>query len=107
MSIETVITTAQILCVIVLALGTPTYAYLKLRWRVEAAEKRARSERLGRLAAEAVLGQTIAALSATQQRMIRDQRDMVGPLDNPAPGIVPMLRWISEHAPADPYFVAF
>jgi hypothetical protein len=67
MSIETVITTAQIICVLVLAIGTPVYAYLKLAWRAEAAEKRARSERLRRLAAEAALEQTVTALSSNEQ----------------------------------------
>jgi hypothetical protein len=55
MHVETVITTVQIICAIVLAIGTPLYAVLKLRWRAEAAEKRAKSERLGRLAVEAAL----------------------------------------------------
>ncbi len=107
MSIETVITTAQIICVIVLAIGTPAYAYLKLRCRAEAAEKRARSERLGRLAVEAALEQTVEALNITERRIVRDLRHGVGPLDNPPPGIVPMLRWAAAHVPADPYFVAF
>jgi hypothetical protein len=107
MSVETVITAAQIICVFILVVVTPCYAYLKLRWRVLAAEKRARSERLGRLAAEAELEQTVAALSTTKQRIIKELRDGVGPLEHPPPGIVPMLRWAAEHAPADPYFVAF
>jgi DNA translocase FtsK/SpoIIIE-like protein len=107
MSMETVITTAQIICVMVLAIGTPVYAYLQLKWRVEAAEKRARSERLGRLASEAKLEQTVTALSKTEQRMVRGLRDGVGPHDNPPLGIVPMLRWAAEHGPPDPYFVAF
>jgi hypothetical protein len=107
MSVEMIITTAQIICVIVLAIGTPLYAYLKLLWRAQAAEKRARSEQLGRLAVEAKLEQTVAALNMTEQRVVRELRDGVGPLDKPPPGIVPMLRWAAEHAPADPYFVAF
>jgi hypothetical protein len=107
MSVETVITTAQIICVIVLAIGTPIYTYLKLAWRAEVAEKRARSERLGRLAAEAELEQTVTALGAAAQRTVRELRDGVGPLDTPPPGIVPMLHWAAAHAPADPYFVAF
>lgn len=107
MSLETAITTIQIVCVLLLVGGTPLYAYLKVLWRAQAAEKRARSERLGRLAIEARLEQTVAALSTTEQRMVKELRDGVGPLDDPPPGIKPMLRWAAEHAPADPYFVAF
>jgi hypothetical protein len=107
MRVETVITTAQIICVAIIVVGTPIYAYLKLIWRAEAAEKRARSERLGRLAVEAELEQTVIALSSNEQRTIKELRGGVGPLDNPPPGTEPMLRWAAEHAPADPYFVAF
>src|SRR6266545_7818540 len=107
MSVETVITTIQIACVLLLAVGTPLYAYLKVLWRAQAAEKRARSERLGRLAIEAKLEQTVAALSTTEQRTVKELRDGAGPLDHPPPGIEPMLRWPAEHAPSDPYFVAF
>jgi hypothetical protein len=97
MSVETLITTIQIVCVIALVAGTPVYAYLKLLWRVHAAEKRARSERLGRLAIEAKLEQTVAALIVSEQRTVKELRDGVGPLDNPPPGIVPMLQWAAEH----------
>jgi hypothetical protein len=107
MSLETAITTIQIVCVLLLAVGTPLYAYLKVLWRAQAAEKRARSERLGRLATQAKLEQTVTALSVAEQRMVRELRNGVGPLDTPPAGIVPMLRWAAEHAPPDSYFVAF
>jgi hypothetical protein len=107
MSIETTITTIQIVCMLLLAAGTPLYAYIKLLWRAEEAEKRARSERLGRVVAEAKLEQMITALSVTEQRVMKELRHGVGPLDHPPPGIVPMLRWVAEHAPVDPYFMAF
>ncbi|HEU5101435.1 MAG TPA: FtsK/SpoIIIE domain-containing protein, partial [Roseiflexaceae bacterium] len=107
MSLESAITTLQIVCVLLLAVGIPAYAYLKVLWRAQAAEKRARSERLGRLAIETKLEQAVAVLSITEQRMVKELRDGGGPLDNPPPGIVPMLRWAAEHAPPDPYFVAF
>src|SRR5262245_7091755 len=107
MSVETLITTAQMICVLLLAIATPVYAYVKLVWRAEAAEKRARGERLRRLAAEAELEPTITALSAAQARMVKELREGVGPLDSPPPGVDPVLRWVGEHVPPDPYFVAF
>jgi hypothetical protein len=57
---------------------------------------------LGRLAAEAKLEQMVTALSASEQRMLKELRDRVGPLDKPPLGVVPMLRWAAEHAPAGP-----
>jgi hypothetical protein len=107
MSVESLITTVQIICVITLAIGTPVYVYLTLVWRAEAAERRARGERLLRRAAEAELEQMVGRLGAAEQRMVKELRNGVGPLDTPPPGIVPVLRWAAEHAPSDPYFVAF
>src|SRR4051794_11034364 len=43
---ETIVTTLQIACVLILVVGTPLYAVLKLKWRAEAAEKAARSQEL-------------------------------------------------------------
>jgi hypothetical protein len=41
-----ILTTIQIACIIVLAIGGPAYAVLQLYWRAEAAEEQLRNERL-------------------------------------------------------------
>jgi hypothetical protein len=61
-----------------------------MRIRLEQAILERRLLRMDTTALEAQL-KTVRALSAIEQCTVRELRDGVGPLDNPPPGIVPML----------------
>ena len=78
-----------------------------MRIRLEQAILERRLLRMDTTALGAQL-KTVRALSATAQCTVRELRDGVGSLDTSPLGIVPMRRWVAEHAPpADPSFVAF
>ena len=62
------LTAIQIACVILLALGGPAYAVLRLKWRTEAAEYALRKERLKSSRLEREVGQLQQALAEAQHR---------------------------------------
>jgi hypothetical protein len=104
---ETTVVTAQILGILLLIAGLPAYAMLKLKWRAEAAEKRARSAGLKNARLEAQLEEVEATITERDRVRLRELRQSAGPLDTPPPGLLPVLEWVYENAPVDPYFFAF
>jgi hypothetical protein len=62
------LTAIQIACVIVLAIGGPGYAVLRLYWRMQAAERDLRNERLKNSRLEREVRQLEEALAEAQRR---------------------------------------
>lgn len=67
------LTTIQIACLVLLAIGGPIYAVLRLKWRAEAAEYALRNERLrsSRLEREVQLLQEALAAAQRQDTVAR------------------------------------
>ena len=62
------LTAIQIACIVLLALGGPAYAVLRLYWRAEAAEYELRNERLKSSRLEREVQELQEALAAAQRR---------------------------------------
>jgi type II secretory pathway component PulJ len=61
------LTAIQIACVLLLAIGGPAYAVLRLYWRMQAAERDLRNERLRRSRLERAVQQLAEDLAAARR----------------------------------------
>jgi hypothetical protein len=100
-----ILTGIQLFALLGLIVGGAVYAYFKLKWAKEAAERRANSERLRASRLERELEETRAAMGASGLRLLDEIRTGVGPLDNPPSGIDPLLAFLQDNHPDDPYTI--
>ena len=77
------LTAIQIACIILLAIGGPIYAVLRLKWRAEAAEYQLRNERLKSSRLEREVEQLRQALAEVQHPNRAPERLDADPSSHP------------------------